>query len=527
MSASEVSRRRFLATGACSGAALLGLGELPWLRRLGAVSAEEARVPGDIVQFRPEIEPLVRLLEETPRERLLEEVAQRTRAGLGYREVLAAIMLAGVRNVHPGPIAGGKLHIAMVVNSAHMASLASPPADRWLPVFWAIDHFKVAQAWDVEDGDWTMPALSDSKLPPSHRAAQAFADAMESWDPEAADRAMAAWVRSASVEEIYDKLWFYGARDYLHIGHKAIYCANSYRTLQVIGTEHAEGVLRSLARCLVICQGGRKPSSDFRTLRPMQFNQRYVTQLRPGWQHGRDDAGATVDLLATLREGTSENASAKVVELVNRGVALQSIWDGFFTAAAEQIMRHPNIFSLHAQTHTNAMRFAFHTTQDDATRRFLLLQNAAYLAMFRHDSVRRRPTGFTRPEMAAAGSLVEERIDQLRPDDVTATAKGAPTVEKIFADLGHDRRRATLGLLASLEHGTRAESVIDAARLLVFLKGDDTHDYKYSSAIIEDYGHVSPVWRNRFLAANLSLLRSSSASPDNPLTERIRHLFAA
>lgn len=64
------------------------------------------------------------------------------------------------------------------------------------------------------------------------------------------------------------------------------------------------------------------------------------------------------------------------------------------------------------------------------------------------------------------------------------------------------------------------------ARMLVFLKGDDAHDYKYSSAIIEDYGHVSAPWRNRFLAANLSLLRSSSASSDSPLTGRIRRIFA-
>ena len=231
-----------------------------------------------------------------------------------------------------------------------------------------------------------------------------------------------------------------------------------------------------------------------------------------------------MELLATLREGSSEDASAKVVELVNGGTSLQSIWDGFFTAAAEQIMRHPNIFSLHAQTHTNAMRFAFHATDDDATRRCLLLQNAAYLPMFRDDSIRRRPTGFTRPEMAVPGVLARERIDKIRP---SAVAEGPPTVEEVFAELGRDRRQATFKLLTSLEHGTSAESVIDAARLLVFLKGDDTHDYKYSSAIIEDYGHISAPWRNRFLAANLSLLRSSSASRDNPLTERIRRIFAA
>lgn len=521
---SERSRRDFLRSGVWSGAALLGLGELPFLRRLGAVSAEEARVPPAMMRFRPEIEPLVRLIEETPRDRLLEEFARRIRGGLAYRDVLAAIMLAGVRNVHPGPVVGGKLHIAMVINSAHMASQASPPGDRWLPVFWALDHYKSAAARDVvENDDWILPALTDSSLPPSHRAKAAFDDAMASWDPEAADRAMTAWARSAPVEEIYASLWFYGARDFQNIGHKTIYVANSFRTLQVIGKQHAEGVLRSLARALTVCGRQVPPNPDSRNLRPARMNRKYVARLAPGWQQGKDDPGATVALLATLREGSSEDASATVVRLLNAGTSTRSVWDAYFLAAAEQIMRRPNIFSLHAQTHTNAMHFSWNATRDDATRRFLLLQNAAYLPLFRDDAVD-RSTGFTRPEMEVEGVMAEERIDTIEP---AAGDRPPPTVESVFATLGRDRRQATFDLLTSLERGTPAASVIDAARVLVFLKGDDAHDYKYSAAIMEDYANVSAPWRNRFLAANLSLLRSSTASADNPLTARTRRIFAS
>ena len=57
-------------------------------------------------------------------------------------------------------------------------------------------------------------------------------------------------------------------------------------------------------------------------------------------------------------------------------------------------------------------------------------------------------------------------------------------------------------LLAYLEQSDRADAtaakqLMDAARLLVFLKGDDAHDYKFSSAVLEDYYHVSPDWRNQ------------------------------
>ena len=63
-----------------------------------------------------------------------------------------------------------------------------------------------------------------------------------------------------------------------------------------------------------------------------------------------------------------------------------------------------------------------------------------------------------------------------------------------------------------------------SARLLVFLKGNDAHDYKFSSAVLEDYLHVSPAWRNSFLASSLALL-PGSGDRDNRLIERTRAAF--
>src|SRR5207302_2205725 len=123
-------------------------GDLGFLSRLPRVSAAETRLGAGVARFTPEIEPLVRLLEDTPRERLLEEIAVRIQRGLTYREVLTALLLAGVRNIQPRPV-GFKFHSVLVVNSAHLASLSSAESDRWLPIFWALDYFKSAQAQDA------------------------------------------------------------------------------------------------------------------------------------------------------------------------------------------------------------------------------------------------------------------------------------------------------------------------------------------------------------------------------------------
>jgi hypothetical protein len=121
----NLSRRQVLIAGA-SAAMLGGLGDWSSIARLPRVSADEATLDPKLVRLAPEIEPLVRLLEDTPRDRLLEEVGQRVRdKKVAYRELLAALLLAGVRNVQPRPV-GFKFHTVLVVNSAHLASLASP-----------------------------------------------------------------------------------------------------------------------------------------------------------------------------------------------------------------------------------------------------------------------------------------------------------------------------------------------------------------------------------------------------------------
>src|SRR4051812_44702485 len=95
------SRRGFLCSTAATGGLMWAGGGLAFLSKLRPVSADEAKLPASLVRLDNGIEPTVRMLEETAREKLLEEVAARIKGGLGYRELLAALQLAGVRNVQP------------------------------------------------------------------------------------------------------------------------------------------------------------------------------------------------------------------------------------------------------------------------------------------------------------------------------------------------------------------------------------------------------------------------------------------
>ena len=332
-----LGRRTFLkrATTLTVGAgALASLGDLGFLAQLPSVSAAEAKLEPRAVKFHPDTEPLVRLLEDTPRERVLEEVGARIKRGTSYREVLTALLLAGVRNIQPRPI-GFKFHAVLVVNSAHLASLASPDSDRWLPIFWAIDQFKSSQAADVKEGDWTMPPVDEAAVPPSHKARQAFIDAMDDWDEAAADAAIVGLVRTAGANEIFEILCRYGVRDFREIGHKEIYVANSFRTLEAIGWHHAEPVLRSLAYAMLDRVGDKvnPAKADLPADRPFRRNLENLKHVKAGWLDGRTDAGATAELLQSIRAGSAVETSELTIKLLNRGVAPQSIFDALFDGA--------------------------------------------------------------------------------------------------------------------------------------------------------------------------------------------------
>src|SRR5262245_24612364 len=112
------STRRDFVKGTLTAGALAGLGDFAFLRHLPSVNAAEAGVSPATVQFSPDIEPLVRLIEETPREKLLEAATAKVRAGTSYQQLLSAVLLAGVRNIQPRPV-GHEFHCVLVVHSAH------------------------------------------------------------------------------------------------------------------------------------------------------------------------------------------------------------------------------------------------------------------------------------------------------------------------------------------------------------------------------------------------------------------------
>src|SRR4030095_12392591 len=89
----------------------------------------------------------------------------------------------------------------------------------------------------------------------------------------------------------------------------------------------------------------------------------------------------------------------------------------------------------------------------------------------------------------------EPHLDDLEP--LAPSGTGDEAVAEIFADISKDRLTAARKILGYLKANPSPKALSQAARGLIFLKGTNAHDYKFSSAVLEDYERLESPWRDR------------------------------
>jgi hypothetical protein len=507
------TRREFLRNAAWAGGAV-GLSGLAEFVPLSKAVAADATVHPDLVRFTPEIEPIVRLFETTPRDKCLEVLVERLKGGLSYRHALAAVYLAGIRNVNPQP-PGFKFHCVFVINSVHQLALDAPAAYRLLPLFYALDEFKSAQGQDEKMGDFRLGAPLGG-LPTPDKAQAELAAGMDAWDVDRADRAITALVRSSGADRIMEILWRYGARDFRNIGHKAIFVASSGRTLDVIGWQNAEPVFRSLVRGLLDKGNYSSNFQDQAFAQNVERTAKWAGKLPQNWCGPRSgDGEPAVELLTLLRDGKiAEACDWTASSLASGKVVGDDVFDVAYVFAGEQMMRQPGIFGIHTVTSLNALRYAYRRSAVADTRFLLTLQGVAWMAQFQQ--LMSSPAGTSRD-----GKPRPIRITELAPTSIPDSPQEA--AEAILASSSSAAQRPAAAAMAFkfAKRWPDSDVLQRAALPVVFLKTREAHGYKYPAAVFEDVHLVAPRWRPHLLAASTYYVQGSQA-PDSPLMQRAR-----
>ncbi|HMF11699.1 MAG TPA: hypothetical protein VKE94_05315, partial [Gemmataceae bacterium] len=484
---------------------------------LGELAAFGAEPPPATMRFGPDIEPIVRLIEETPRDRCVGVFIDQLRRGLPYRRFLAAVFFAGIRRYRSH-------HDVYKIHSVHQVSLDARPEERLLPLFWALQGYKRHQE------DFPNPLLTELSglLPAPEKAGAELAIAMEQFDADRAERALVALARNQGARQTMEQLWIYGLRNLGAGGHSAILMANSFRALEAVGWQESEQALRFVVQDIYLLSA-EKP--DQKWLANTARVDRQLDKLPPTWVAGKSDPGATRELFSLLREGKAEPACDLAVKQLLRGVGGQALWDAIHLATAELMVRHKSGWGLasrplHANTSTNALHYAFRTCTTARTRLSALLQAVAWAAS---------RTG------SDLSDLRDIKIAEL--SEGSAPAKAEDAVTDIFALLpSRTYRWDAKDKKALLGYGERAKADEASRKVFVLAKerpdvvqlfvqtahgwlcrkaNDDAHEYKFLAAILEDARHVSPGWQPHLLAASVHYFHGTQ-TPDNPIMQQVR-----
>ena len=421
-------RRRFLQSASALGLGA-GLGD-------GPPAGDHARrgrrdgVGPDAVRFRPEIEPVVRWIEETPRDAILDVAVDHLKRGLSYRDLLAGLFLAGIRNIKPSPV-GFKFHAVMVINSAHLlGQTAAGRRPAAAPVLGPRQLQELAGAGREGGG---LDARQGRRGPPAH--ARPGEGRIRQGDGRLGRRGRRRrrrrplpdrrarprrWSRSGGM----------AVRDQRNIGHKPIFAAQSWRTLQAIGWQHAEPVLRSLAFGLLDLHG----DSRHVPVGPYEANLENAAKVRDGWQVGKPDPAATRALLEALRQASPRRPRPRPSSCSTRASPPTRSGTPSSSPASELMMRNPGIVAIHATTSANALHYIYGASGDDTTRKLALLQAVGWQPLYR---------GRLKP----AGAPTIDALEPIAPD-----AAGDEAVGEIFDDdrarTGARPPRKALGYLA-------------------------------------------------------------------------------
>jgi hypothetical protein len=504
---SPPNRRQFVQASAV-GASGLALGDLRGFLPLSPATPDEARVTPEIVQFTPEIEPVVRAIEETTQERCMEVMVALLRGGLPYRQFLAALFLAGVRN----PAVS---HTPLAIHAVHQLSLDAPTAERLLPTFWSLANFKYWEHYH-KAADYRMPRLKED-LPDPQKAAEEFHAGMDSLDEERAERAIVALIRSEGTNRVFDTMWPYAAVNCLSVYHSAIGLANSWRTLQTIGWQHAEPMLRWMVHSFITASAAPLVSRGDWTYRENRDRARtWSGKLPAGWAGGAENAELTRRLLGLIREFKAAEACDLVVSGLAGGTCRAgAVWDATHLAAAELMMRKADVgYPLHSNTAANALHYGFRTSAEPEIRLLLLLQGVGWQCHARrrlNEQAKADPKWIMKPV----------KIDDLAATPVSPDPGVA--AQEMLSDLGARPEAAASRVLDYARANPQPRVFVAAARRRLFAKlaVEETHDVKYPVAVFEDYAQVNPIWRPHLLASSVYWLPGAER-PDSPLMRQAR-----
>ncbi len=275
------------------------------------------------------LEPLVRLMQETPANKLLPSLADQLKAGTTLQNLVAAGALANARTFGGEDYVGFHTIMALAP-SLHMARELRENLQP-LPVFKVL--YRNTNRIQERGGrkDEILHPVKPATLTEGRAGGELLRDAVHRKDANEAERTFAALAQHSADDALNHLL--YAVQENTEV-HRVVLPYRAWDLLGLIGKEHAHTLLRQSVR---YCVKHTSRAAESRALLPKIFEQHKLLDRVPGTR-AADDKWVN-DLSETIFKSTPEQAANAAAAALAEGFTPQDIGEAISLAANQLILR--------------------------------------------------------------------------------------------------------------------------------------------------------------------------------------------
>jgi hypothetical protein len=299
---------------------------------LGLAPAFAADAP-DALDF-GSLEPLVRLMQETPVDKLLPALAAKLKSGVELRRLVAAGALANARTFGGEDYVGFHTMMALAP-SLHMAR-ELPESLQPLPVFKVL--YRNTNRIQEKGGrkEEVLHAVKSAPLAEGRAGAASVRDAVHRQAVDEAERLFATIAQAGPSDALNDLL--YTVQDHTEV-HRVVLPYRAWDLLDLIGQEHAQTLLRQSVRYCVKAESWPHTGvyDQPATLLPKLLEEHKLLDRSPGIRSAED---SWIDQLSqTVFKSTPEQAAEAAAAALAEGFSSAAVGEAVSLAANQLILR--------------------------------------------------------------------------------------------------------------------------------------------------------------------------------------------